>query len=114
MSIKEALHYLRHTGLKGYKINEYAKIRSIQELKHALIMFGPCVAGLPCYNADPQHFWNAGGQYFGGHAITFVGYTKEGFIIRNSWGTAWGKNGYNVMPYRDYETKCFEAWAILL
>lgn len=114
MSIKEALHYLRHTGLKGYKINEYAKIRSAQELKHALIMFGPCVAGLPCYNKDPQHFWNAGGQYFGGHAITFVGYTKEGFIIRNSWGTAWGKNGYNVMPYRDYETKCFEAWAILL
>lgn len=114
MSIKEALHYLRHNGLKGYKINEYARIKNTDELKHALVMFGPCVAGLPCFTADPLHFWRTGGQNCGGHAITFVGYTKTGFIIRNSWGTAWAKNGYGEMPYDEYEKKCFEAWTILL
>lgn len=37
----------------------------------------------------------------GGHAIMAVGYddSKEAFIIRNSWGTGWGLNGYFYMPY---------------
>lgn len=31
----------------------------------------------------------------GGHAICIVGYRKDGrFIIRNSWGTAWGDKGF--------------------
>ncbi len=30
----------------------------------------------------------------GGHAVALVGYTRERFIVRNSWGTAWGDKGY--------------------
>jgi C1A family cysteine protease len=31
----------------------------------------------------------------GGHAVCLVGYTKDGrFIVRNSWGTAWGDKGF--------------------
>ena len=31
----------------------------------------------------------------GGHAVTVVGYLPNGrFIIRNSWGTAWGDKGF--------------------
>ncbi len=31
----------------------------------------------------------------GGHAVTLVGYRADGrFIIRNSWGTAWGDHGF--------------------
>ncbi len=31
----------------------------------------------------------------GGHAIAIVGYTADKrFIVRNSWGTAWGDNGF--------------------
>jgi len=30
----------------------------------------------------------------GGHAICVVGYTADRFIIRNSWGTAWGDKGF--------------------
>ncbi|WP_300566791.1 C1 family peptidase [Flavobacterium sp.] len=29
-----------------------------------------------------------------GHAFTLVGYTKDHFIIRNSWGIEWGDKGY--------------------
>ena len=37
----------------------------------------------------------------GGHAVLAVGYddNKEHFIVRNSWGTKWGDNGYFYMPY---------------
>jgi C1A family cysteine protease len=31
----------------------------------------------------------------GGHAVSIVGYTSTGrFILRNSWGTAWGDRGF--------------------
>jgi C1A family cysteine protease len=41
----------------------------------------------------------------GGHAVMAVGYDDgdECFIVRNSWGTAWGRRGYCLMPY-DYLT----------
>jgi C1A family cysteine protease len=41
----------------------------------------------------------------GGHAVMAVGYddAKSAFIVRNSWGNAWGLKGYFYMPY-DYIT----------
>ena len=30
----------------------------------------------------------------GGHAVALVGYTPTTFIVRNSWGTAWGERGF--------------------
>lgn len=38
----------------------------------------------------------------GGHAISIVGYTDEGFIIRNSWGKSFGKNGYALLKNQDF------------
>lgn len=39
----------------------------------------------------------------GGHAMLCVGYSDPDrvFIVRNSWGTTWGDNGYCYIPY-DY------------
>jgi len=30
----------------------------------------------------------------GGHAVALVGYTHDRFIVRNSWGTSWGADGF--------------------
>ena len=114
MSIKEALSYLKHKGLNGQKINSYALVPSAEILKRALIMFGPVAAGFPVYTSNDPYFWRKGSGYVGGHCVTIVGYTKKGFIIRNSWGRSWGNNGHIVIPFDEYNKCVFEAWTTTL
>lgn len=117
MTFKEALNYVKNKGVKTnvglMKIDHYAKVGSELALKHALIANGPCVGGLMCYN-DSSEFWNkkSGDSSLGGHAICIVGYNKDGFIIRNSWGSYWGSGGYSLMKYSDFN-KFFEIWTII-
>ena len=42
-----------------------------------------------------------GESVLGGHAVLAVGYddARQRFLVRNSWGTAWGQDGYFTMPY---------------
>lgn len=58
----------------------------------------------------------AGEKMLGGHAVMAVGYddAKKHFIVRNSWGTEWGDDGYFYMPYdfiqdSDY---CSDFWTV--
>ena len=43
----------------------------------------------------------------GGHAMLLVGYDRPGqfFVVKNSWGPAWGHNGYGHFHY-DYMRSC--------
>jgi C1A family cysteine protease len=52
----------------------------------------------------------------GGHAVLAVGYddSKSAVLVRNSWGSGWGLNGYFWLPY-DYITNpnlADDMWAI--
>ena len=115
MTFKEALNYLKKHGAKSDKgiirIEAYAMIKTELALKQALLLNGPCIGGL--YVRDPLaiEFWN-GSQNNGGHAISIVGYNKEGFIIRNSWGKLYADNGYAVVKYKDFN-KILECWTII-
>jgi C1A family cysteine protease len=42
-----------------------------------------------------------GERLLGGHAVLAVGYddSSQRFLVRNSWGTSWGMDGYCTMPY---------------
>ena len=118
MSFKDAFYFLRHTGVETdnglYKIDKYAKVGSEMILKQALIINGPCVAGLPVYNSYRTNFWEKykNDEFEGGHAVSIVGYNETGFIIRNSWGIRYGDNGYSIIPYEDF--KYFtEIWTII-
>ena len=117
MSFKEAFKYLRHHGVSSksgnLKINEYAMVKTIDALREALVMNGPCVGALPVFSGRPE-FWNKqpGDGFYGYHAISIVGYNDEGFIIRNSWGTEFGNNGYTVIKYAEFN-KLLEVWTII-
>jgi len=48
------------------------------------------------------------------HAALIVGYNSKGFIIRNSWGTTWGNNGYSTVSI-DYALDAFdEAFGMIV
>jgi C1A family cysteine protease len=51
----------------------------------------------------------------GGHAVMAVGYDNASrmMIVRNSWGTSWGKAGYFMMPYEFIiGPNCSDFWTI--
>ncbi len=46
----------------------------------------------------------------GGHAFALVGYNEVGFLVQNSWGTGWGKDGFATLPYEDWFDSVYDAW----
>lgn len=54
----------------------------------------------------------------GGHAVVLVGYEDEPqsgkpfFVIRNSWGTSWGDDGYGYLTYSHFERFGLEIWSV--
>ena len=98
---------------KNYTIKGYAQIYTIDGLKKALATNGPCYIAFPVYNFE-NRFWKPqqGDVSYGGHAVLVVGYNKEGFIIRNSWGKEWNDNGYTIFPYLDFGLQ-WEIWTTI-
>lgn len=50
-------------------------------------------------------------KLIGGHAVIICGYNdySRELILRNSWGTYWGDNGYFYLPY-EYLKYCGDLW----
>lgn len=122
MTFKCALSILKNIGAvtaKEYntnnynnavKIREYALIRNLYSLKYSIIMNGPCLIATMVKSMNDD-YWN-GTENYGGHAVSCVGWDTTGIIIRNSWGSSWGNNGYTHMPYKDF-SKILEAWTAI-
>lgn len=54
------------------------------------------------------------GRLYGGHAVALVGYTKDYFIVRNSWGTQWGDQGF-IYAWDSYAQRALtEAYGVVL
>jgi len=97
----------------NFVIKNYAAVESIDELKTALYLNGPCVIAVPVYNFTTRMWYQYSRDVFlGGHAMCVVGYNKEGFIIRNSWGSSWGDYGYCIFPYADWGLQ-WEVWTTI-
>jgi len=93
-----------------YRIAEYARVHTVDGLKQALAADGPCYISFPVYNHGTR-MWKPepGDEQTGGHAMAVVGYTRRGFLIRNSWGEDWGDKGHCVYPYEDFGSH-WEIW----
>jgi C1A family cysteine protease len=99
---------------RQYAIRSYATVKCVEDLKQALVQFGPCMGTINVYNYGSQPWLQNSPPTpsYGGHAMAIVGYTKDSFIIRNSWGDSWGDKGYTYMPFTDF--KFFkEVWSAM-
>ena len=98
---------------KSHIIKAYAKVTDLEKTKRSLCENGPCFIIFPVYNYTPEFWKNLEKKdKVGLHAVVLVGYNKEGFIVRNSWGIKWGKNGYGIYKYEDWGCHN-EIWTIV-
>jgi hypothetical protein len=54
------------------------------------------------------------GRSDSGHAVALVGYTRDGLIVQNSWGTTWGAGGFALLPYEDWLIHATDCWVAQL
>ena len=50
----------------------------------------------------------------GGHAFALVGYNPTGFVVQNSWGVKWGRQGFAILPYDEWVRRGSDAWVCAL
>lgn len=98
---------------KQHKIGNYARITTKDGLKKALYEVGACYLLLPLYNKSAE-FWRkkSGEKCIGGHAVTVIGFTREGFLLQNSWGNKWNDTGCALYPFDDWHDG-LECWVSL-
>jgi len=114
-----------------FRIGSYAQLcstgdanrtQALGAMRQALQNEGPfLIALLVCDNFRPDRNNRLPlpqGSVRGGHAVGIAGDLpqEECLILRNSWGSAWGDNGYAYLPYAwlssqgEYGWDVFEAW----
>lgn len=111
-------------GLKHLAV-AYQRIVSFDDMKACLAGGNPFVFGFTVYSSFMSDAVAATGKMpmpskyeneEGGHAVLAVGYddSTQSIIVRNSWGTEWGDNGYFYMPYAyiQNQTLCNDMWVI--
>jgi C1A family cysteine protease len=108
-----------YQALKYFRLDAYpyTKPESIlTRIKSYIAAGNPSVFGFSCFesifddNTGDIAFPSQNENVIGGHAVLAVGYddnlqirgssTRGAFLIRNSWGTGWGRNGYGFLPYQ--------------
>ena len=95
----------------NHQVLTYQRVdRDLNQMKGCLVEGFPFVLGFTVYDGFESSIMSktgilnmpgAGEKVLGGHAVLCVGYddSTNRFIVRNSWNTDWGQNGYFTMPY---------------
>ncbi|MCR9142490.1 MAG: C39 family peptidase [bacterium] len=111
----------------NYKAQSYRRLNSsdLDSIKAELSKGNPVVFGIGVddafYNLRDKVYDKNQGQFYGGHAMTLVGYDdskksprghRGAFKLINSWGTGWGDRGYGWISYKQWVAG--DAWALVL
>ena len=117
--IKPTIFY---TKAAKFRIASYHNLgRNLEDWRKWLALEGPILSRI-----DVDKTWYSATEsngklekYYpdtakGGHAICLVGYTKDYFIVRNSWGEEWGDKGFAYASNK-YAAKAFtEAYGAVI
>jgi C1A family cysteine protease len=97
-------------ALKDLAVSYSRVAQNLGQMKGCLASGFPFVFGFTVYdNFESQQVAQtgvvpmpaSGESVLGGHAVVAVGFDdgQQRFIVRNSWGTGWGMQGYFTIPY---------------
>lgn len=106
MMPREAFEILKRES----RIDLFARVTSLDALKKSVLVNGAALIAMNVFSYNDD-FWD-GDEFMGGHAVAVVGYDETGLIIKNSWGTGFGRGGYVILPYGKFN-KVREAWTLL-
>lgn len=104
---------LKAEALKN-RINGYYRVKTVDEIKTALMTQGPVICSVMCYSdwivkngvlTSARKFSEREGR----HCMMIYGWNETGWLVLNSWGVWWGNSGTCVIPY-DY--KLGETWGL--
>jgi C1A family cysteine protease len=88
---------------KYYLIGSAKKGPTKEQIKTALIQYGPVFvtveAGSAGWEGSTKEVTSCKKRGVTNHMVVVVGYDKTGWIIRNSWGSAWADKGYAHIGY---------------
>jgi C1A family cysteine protease len=127
-----------YQAIKFYRLDPQGTSRAelLGRIKVYLAAKLPAMFGFTVFNSIGQAhatgkipFPEPGDKVSGGHAVVAVGYddnmqvkhskpgataTKGALLIRNSWGTGWGDQGYGWLPY-EYVTRAqaTDWWSLI-
>lgn len=101
-------------------ITRYETLYTLRDLLEVLNDNRPVVVGMTVYAAfmdlnaaNPVVPMPSPGEpSIGSHAVVLVGYDfpTQLFLVKNSFGPAWGDQGYFWMPFEYMRTEVFEKW----
>lgn len=126
---EERPHDLCYTDAEHRRIKEYWRVNGAtiwhteKTIMYCLLEGFPIVFGLMLYESFMTDEVAANGyvpvpalgeKSLGGHAMEIVGYdiTERQFIVRNSWGKAWGDKGYCYIPFEYLLRSGMDMWTI--
>jgi C1A family cysteine protease len=96
-----------------HRISSYAKVKTAEEIKTALLNYGYVVASMNWYKdyrlKNGIYTYNST-EKSGRHCVVIYGWNEDGWLVHNSWGHSWGKKGKFIVPF---DFKWNEAWAII-
>lgn len=107
---------------KVTRVSSYARVRrDLRTMKACLASGNPFTMGMSVYKSFESNAVKKTGivpmpapdePLKGGHAVLVVGYSdgRKSFIVRNSWGTAWGRGGHFLLPYEYLTSRKRYAW----
>lgn len=99
-----------------FRISSFYAVNGINGIKQAIHTLGGVIASFPVYyslyipDKEGKVQFNNKNFQDSYHAMTIIGWTETHWIVLNSWGKQWGKNGICYLPF-DYPIE--EAWGVV-
>jgi C1A family cysteine protease len=91
-----------------WQARDGGSVKDVNDIKAAVYSYGPVLAWFRVYSdffsySSGVYSVTAQAVYQGNHFVVIVGWddTAGAFIVKNSWGTGWGMNGYFEISYAE-------------